>query len=107
MIDPVVDEYERFEGSVTSIKCSPLSNIFVSTGTNMEIRIFDVDKVKKLYINHYNIHLNNFIYFRKAYSESLQLNTLLLDYDGSRQINMSFQLMVLIRLLDFTTLKMD
>lgn len=44
LIDPVIDEYERFEGSVTSIKCCPLSNIFVSTGTNMEIRIYDIDK---------------------------------------------------------------
>ena len=43
--DPVIDEYERHVGSVTSVKCSPTRNIFVSTGTDKEIRIYDFAQV--------------------------------------------------------------
>lgn len=44
--DPVVDEYERHEGSVTCVRCSPTRNIFVSSGTDKEIRIYDFAQVK-------------------------------------------------------------
>ncbi|KAL0103686.1 hypothetical protein PUN28_017742 [Cardiocondyla obscurior] len=44
LIDPVIDEYERHGGSVTSIKCSPLRNLFVSSGTDKEIRIYNLDE---------------------------------------------------------------
>lgn len=43
--DPVIDEYERHGGSVTSIKRSPTKNIFVTSGTDREIRIYDFDQV--------------------------------------------------------------
>lgn len=45
LIDPVIDEYERHGGSVTCIKCSPLRNLFVSSGTDKEIRIYNLDEV--------------------------------------------------------------
>ncbi|XP_015116948.1 WD repeat-containing protein 34 [Diachasma alloeum] len=44
LIDPVMDEYERYEGSVTALRCSQTSNLFVSSGTNMELRVYDVDQ---------------------------------------------------------------
>lgn len=45
LIDPVIDEYERHGGSVTCIKCSPLRNLFVSSATDKEIRIYNLDEV--------------------------------------------------------------
>lgn len=45
LIDPVIDEYERHDGSVTCIKCSPLRNLFVSSATDKEIRIYNLDEV--------------------------------------------------------------
>ncbi|XP_063988859.1 cytoplasmic dynein 2 intermediate chain 2-like [Diachasmimorpha longicaudata] len=44
LIDPVIDEYERYEGSVTALRCSQTSNLFVSSGTNMGLRVYDVDQ---------------------------------------------------------------
>ncbi|XP_070164711.1 cytoplasmic dynein 2 intermediate chain 2 [Polyergus mexicanus] len=44
LIDPVIDEYERHEGSITCIKCSPLHNLFVSSTTDKEIRIYNLDE---------------------------------------------------------------
>jgi len=45
LIDPVIDEYERHGGSITCIKCSPLRNLFVSSATDKEIRIYNLDEV--------------------------------------------------------------
>ncbi|KAL2716222.1 WD repeat-containing protein 34-like [Vespula squamosa] len=42
--DPVIDEYERHEGSITCVKCSPSRNLFVTSGTNKDIRIYDLDQ---------------------------------------------------------------
>ncbi|KAM0736419.1 Cytoplasmic dynein 2 intermediate chain 2 [Formica fusca] len=44
LMDPVIDEYERHEGSITCIKCSPLHNLFVSSTTDKEIRIYNLDE---------------------------------------------------------------
>ncbi|XP_031843226.1 cytoplasmic dynein 2 intermediate chain 2 [Nomia melanderi] len=41
LVDPVIDEYERHNGSITCIKFSPIRNLFVSSGTDKEIRIYD------------------------------------------------------------------
>ena len=45
ILDPVISEYNRHEGSVTSVKCSPTRNLFVTSGTDKEIRIYDFDQV--------------------------------------------------------------
>jgi len=58
LIDPVIDEYERHGGSITCIKCSPLRNLFVSSATDKEIRIYNLDEVN-LYISHFNISDNH------------------------------------------------
>ena len=44
LMDPVIDEYERHEGSITCVKCSPIRNLFVTAGTDKEIRIYDFDE---------------------------------------------------------------
>lgn len=44
LMDPVVDEYERHEGSITCIKCSPMRNLFVTAGTDKEIRIYHFEE---------------------------------------------------------------
>lgn len=44
LMDPVISEYEKHEGSITCIKCSPTRNLFVSTATNKEMRIYDFEK---------------------------------------------------------------
>ncbi|KAL6422889.1 hypothetical protein ACFW04_010427 [Cataglyphis niger] len=44
LIDPVIDEYERQGGSITCIKCSPLHDLFVSSTTDKEIRIYNLDE---------------------------------------------------------------
>ncbi|XP_011872100.1 PREDICTED: WD repeat-containing protein 34-like [Vollenhovia emeryi] len=44
LLDPVIDEYERHGGSVTCIKCSPLRNLFVSSATDKEIRVYNLDE---------------------------------------------------------------
>ncbi|XP_024881236.1 WD repeat-containing protein 34-like [Temnothorax curvispinosus] len=44
LIDPVIDEYERHRGNVTCVKCSPLRNLFVSSATDNEIRIYNLDE---------------------------------------------------------------
>ncbi|CAD1473974.1 unnamed protein product, partial [Heterotrigona itama] len=44
LMDPVIDEYERHEGSITCIKCSPIRNLFVTAGTDKEIRIYDFEE---------------------------------------------------------------
>ncbi|XP_076759586.1 cytoplasmic dynein 2 intermediate chain 2 [Xylocopa sonorina] len=44
LIDPVIDEYDRYEGSVTCIKCSPIRNLFVAAGTDKELRIYDLEE---------------------------------------------------------------
>lgn len=48
VMDPVIDEYESHEGSITCIKCSPIRNIFVTAGTDKEIRIYDFEEVPSL-----------------------------------------------------------
>ncbi|XP_035733830.1 WD repeat-containing protein 34-like [Vespa mandarinia] len=42
--DPVIDEYDRHEGSITCVKCSPNRNLFVTCGTDKDIRIYDLDQ---------------------------------------------------------------
>ncbi|KAI4489761.1 hypothetical protein M0804_003943 [Polistes exclamans] len=42
--DPVIDEYDRYEGSITCIKCSPNRDLFIICGTNKDIRIYDLDE---------------------------------------------------------------
>ncbi|XP_033214253.1 WD repeat-containing protein 34-like [Belonocnema kinseyi] len=44
ILDPVISEYNRYEGSVISVKCSPTRNRFVTSGTDKEIRIYDFDQ---------------------------------------------------------------
>lgn len=44
LIDPVIDQYERHEGSITSVKCTPLRNLFVTASTVKEIRIYDFEQ---------------------------------------------------------------
>ncbi|XP_076241568.1 cytoplasmic dynein 2 intermediate chain 2 [Calliopsis andreniformis] len=44
LMDPVIDEYEKHEGSITSVKCSPKRNIFVTAGTDKEMRIYDFEE---------------------------------------------------------------
>lgn len=44
-MDPVIDEYERHQGSITCIKCSPIRNLFVTAGTDKEMRIYDFEEV--------------------------------------------------------------
>lgn len=44
LMDPVIDEYERHEGSITCIKYSPIRNLFVTAGTDKEIRIYDFEE---------------------------------------------------------------
>ncbi|KZC13094.1 WD repeat-containing protein 34 [Dufourea novaeangliae] len=43
-MDPVIDEYERHEGSVTCIKFSPIRNLFITSGTDKEMRIYDFEE---------------------------------------------------------------
>ncbi|KYN16811.1 PREDICTED: WD repeat-containing protein 34-like [Trachymyrmex cornetzi] len=57
LIDPVIDEYERHGGSITCIKCSPLRNLFVSSATDKEIRIYNLDE----HVSHQNISVDNTI----------------------------------------------
>ena len=54
MLDPVINEYDRHDGSVTCVKCSPIQNQFVSAGTDKEIRIYSFDQVYIL-LTTYNI----------------------------------------------------
>ncbi|KAG7200836.1 hypothetical protein KM043_003205 [Ampulex compressa] len=42
--DPVLDEYERHEGSVTCVKCHPTSDLFITVGTDNEIRVYDIEQ---------------------------------------------------------------
>ncbi|XP_054011783.1 cytoplasmic dynein 2 intermediate chain 2-like [Hylaeus anthracinus] len=44
LIDPVVDEYDRHEGSITCVKCSPTRDLFVTAGTDREMRIYDFEE---------------------------------------------------------------
>ncbi|XP_034179867.2 cytoplasmic dynein 2 intermediate chain 2 [Osmia lignaria lignaria] len=44
LMDPVIDKYERHEGSITCIKCSPVRNLFVTAATDKEIRIYDFEQ---------------------------------------------------------------
>ncbi|XP_012289001.1 WD repeat-containing protein 34 isoform X2 [Orussus abietinus] len=44
ILDPVIDEYTRHAGSVTCIRCSSLHNLFISSGADKEIRIFDIEQ---------------------------------------------------------------
>ncbi|KAH0948373.1 hypothetical protein HN011_010971 [Eciton burchellii] len=44
LVDPIIDEYERRDGSITCIKCSPLRNLFVCSATDKEIRIYNLDE---------------------------------------------------------------
>ncbi|XP_076629968.1 cytoplasmic dynein 2 intermediate chain 2 [Colletes latitarsis] len=44
LMDPVIDEYDRHEGSITCVKFSPIRNLFVSAGTDKEMRIYDFDE---------------------------------------------------------------
>lgn len=44
-MDPVIDEYERHEGSIIRVKFSPIRNLFVTAGTDKEVRIYDFEKV--------------------------------------------------------------
>ncbi|EGI67871.1 PREDICTED: WD repeat-containing protein 34-like [Acromyrmex echinatior] len=57
LIDPVIDEYERHGGSITCIKCSPLRNLFVSSATDKEIRIYNLDE----HVSHQTISVDNTI----------------------------------------------
>ncbi|XP_003701421.1 cytoplasmic dynein 2 intermediate chain 2 [Megachile rotundata] len=44
LMDPVIDKYDKHEGSVTCIKCSPVRNLFVTAATDKEMRIYDFDE---------------------------------------------------------------
>ncbi|KAK2586223.1 hypothetical protein KPH14_001481 [Odynerus spinipes] len=44
LFDPVVGEYDRHEGSVTCVKCSPTRNLFITCSTSKEIRIYDFEQ---------------------------------------------------------------
>nr|XP_033324896.1 WD repeat-containing protein 34-like [Megalopta genalis]XP_033324897.1 WD repeat-containing protein 34-like [Megalopta genalis] len=44
LMDPVIDEYERHDGSITCIKFSPIRNLFVTSGTDKEMRIYDFEE---------------------------------------------------------------
>ncbi|KYN05407.1 PREDICTED: WD repeat-containing protein 34-like [Cyphomyrmex costatus] len=57
LIDPVIDEYERHGGSITCIKCSSLRNLFVSSATDKEIRIYNLDE----HVSHQTISVDNTI----------------------------------------------
>ncbi|KYQ52100.1 WD repeat-containing protein 34 [Trachymyrmex zeteki] len=57
LIDPIIDEYERHGGSITCIKCSPLRNLFVSSATDKEIRIYNLDE----HVSHQTISVDNTI----------------------------------------------
>ncbi|KAK0092810.1 hypothetical protein PV326_000551 [Microctonus aethiopoides] len=50
VIDPVIDQYSRSESSITCVKCSPTKNIFISSDTNKEIRVFDIAEANCLRI---------------------------------------------------------
>ncbi|XP_076650747.1 cytoplasmic dynein 2 intermediate chain 2 [Halictus rubicundus] len=44
LMDPVIDEYERHDGSITCIKFSPIRNLFITSGTDKEMRIYDFEE---------------------------------------------------------------
>lgn len=44
LMDPVIDEYERHEGTITCVKFSPFRNLFVTATTEKEIRIYDFNQ---------------------------------------------------------------
>lgn len=43
--DPVIDEYDRHKGTVTYVKSAPTKNLFVSCGSDKEIKIYNFDQV--------------------------------------------------------------
>ncbi|KAG8034017.1 hypothetical protein G9C98_008498 [Cotesia typhae] len=45
LIDPVIDEYERCDGSIVDLKCLDTQDIFVVSNSNKEIRIFNVTEM--------------------------------------------------------------
>ncbi|XP_050452543.1 cytoplasmic dynein 2 intermediate chain 2-like isoform X2 [Cataglyphis hispanica] len=55
LIDPVIDEYERQGGSITCIKCSSLHDLFVSSTTDKEIRIYNLDE----HVSQHTISVDN------------------------------------------------
>lgn len=58
LIDPVIDEYERHGGSITCVKCAPLRDLFVSSATDKEIRIYSLDEVFFHITFYFNIIIN-------------------------------------------------
>ncbi|XP_028046456.1 WD repeat-containing protein 34 isoform X2 [Monomorium pharaonis] len=67
LVDPVIDEYERHGGSVTCIKCSPLRNLFVSSATDKEIRIYNLDEIKIIIDWNLNLKFNDTINAKNMY----------------------------------------
>ncbi|XP_044581779.1 cytoplasmic dynein 2 intermediate chain 2-like isoform X1 [Cotesia glomerata] len=45
LIDPVIDEYERCDGSIVDLKCLDTQDIFVASNSNKEIRIFNITEM--------------------------------------------------------------
>lgn len=61
LFDPVIDEYERHEGSVTCVKCSPNNSLFITTGIDKQIYIFnynDLVSQKIIFLQDVAIGLN-------------------------------------------------
>ncbi|XP_046482998.1 cytoplasmic dynein 2 intermediate chain 2 isoform X3 [Neodiprion pinetum] len=48
--DPVVDEFERHQGSITSIILSKTCDTFVTSGTDKEIRIYRLSQFNSLHV---------------------------------------------------------
>lgn len=44
LVDPVVDEYERHDGTVTCINFSKIRNLFLTSSTDKEIRMYDFNQ---------------------------------------------------------------
>ncbi|XP_011312080.1 WD repeat-containing protein 34-like [Fopius arisanus] len=71
LFDPVIDEYDRYEGSVTALRCSQTTNLFISSGTNMELRVYDVDQIciiRVIAVEHTVIGLKWFPYGKEIIS---------------------------------------
>ncbi|XP_046746328.1 cytoplasmic dynein 2 intermediate chain 2-like isoform X4 [Diprion similis] len=49
-MDPVVDQFERHEGSITSIISSKTCDTFVTSGTDKEIRIYRLSQFNSLHV---------------------------------------------------------
>ncbi|XP_066581276.1 cytoplasmic dynein 2 intermediate chain 2-like [Prorops nasuta] len=44
ILDPVIAEYERQDGSITCVKCTPTHDLFLVSSTDKKIRIFNMEE---------------------------------------------------------------